>query len=72
MSHQVYKSIVYIITQYEYKLVSFQMLAAGSLAFAKAYSSVEKLEIELEAEIQRDKETDSAEGKTIQVSVQSE
>jgi hypothetical protein len=34
------------------------MLAAGSLAFAKAYSSVEKLEHELEAEIQRDKEND--------------
>lgn len=43
------------------------MLAAGSLAFAKAYSSVEKLEIELEAEIQRDKENDAADGKTIQV-----
>ncbi|XP_045176222.2 uncharacterized protein LOC123536823 [Mercenaria mercenaria] len=37
---------------------SLKMLAAGSLAFAKAYSSVEKLEHELEAEIQRDKEND--------------
>lgn len=41
------------------------MLAAGSLAFAKAYSSVEKLEIELEAEIQRDKENDPDKGKGI-------
>ena len=43
----------------------FQMLAAGSLAFAKAYSSVEKLEHELEAEIQRDKDRDPKKGKGI-------
>ena len=42
------------------------MLAAGSLAFAKAYSSVEKLEHELEAEIQRDKAIDPKKGKGIQ------
>ncbi|XP_052799460.1 uncharacterized protein LOC128231081 [Mya arenaria] len=45
---------------------SLKMLAAGSLAFAKAYSSVEKLEHELEAEIQRDKENDPNRGTGIQ------
>ncbi|KAL4224773.1 Voltage-gated hydrogen channel 1 [Mactra antiquata] len=44
---------------------SLKMLAAGSLAFAKAYSSVEKLEHELEAEIQRDKENDPNKGEGI-------
>ena len=42
------------------------MLAAGSLAFAKAYSSVEKLEHELEAEILREKENDPKKVKGIQ------
>ena len=46
--------------------ILFQMLAAGSLAFAKAYSSVEKLENELEAEIQRDTARDPKKGKGIQ------